>query len=110
MPDALVVVVSKIAAYTVTLRESYTALSIEAWQRDDGSLCLYVWPLKSLDTYELSSSEAVWVDWTGPDSYQAGIGEVYDYQEICTVVPDPGAVSGIVALLALLLLLRKWRI
>ena len=100
----------KIASYTVELRESYIALSIEAWQRDDGSLCLYVWPLKSLDVG--TDPDGVFVDWTGPDNYFAAgaIGDVYAYPEVCQVVPEPGLAMSLCCGVVLCIGLKRWKL
>lgn len=100
----------KIASYAVTLRESYEGLQVEAWAREDGSLCLYILPLETMPpvTATEKSGEVVIVDWAGVDEPLRGehlIGDPVDFPEVCTV-PEPGAVSGIVAGLVLLLVLK----
>lgn len=90
----------KIAEYTIGLNQQYEYVHIEAWQRGD-SLCLYVWPLTTLDAV---ADTGVMVDWAGPDQYFAAgmIGDVYEWPEVCTVVPEPGlALSLIVGIVVL---------
>lgn len=103
---------SKIASYSVTLREPASALRVEAWAREsDGSICLYIYPVE-VGVYAIEKNgEVVIVDWAGVDEPLRGehiIGDPVDFPEVCAV-PEPGAMSGIVAGLVLLLVLKARR-
>lgn len=97
---------SKIATYYISLREPANKMLIEAWERDDGSLCLYVWPIEVGVEYVDRNDKTIIVDWAGPDNYfKAGIGDPHEYPAICSL-PEPSIHIALLVGVAVLKVMR----
>ena len=97
----------KIADYDIDLRDSYTGLRAEAWQRENGDICLYIWPYRSGETAVMKDGEVIIVDWNGPAHVlEVRIGDAHDWPTVCTV-PEPELWIGLIGcILALLIIMR----